>query len=104
MAGTRTTTGTNTTYRFQWTAATARIDAIADGAARWFWRHGAGNHGTDDAPITYDSLSITEKVAILDAHIAQVMTDAATAEKSVADQESARLAADQYSKDNYRLG
>lgn len=104
MAGTRTVSGSNVTYDFKWTAATTRLDAIADAAAHWIFDHGAGDHGTIEAPILYASLSAAQKLALLDAHLARVITDAATAYKSQADQDAARAAAAVYTGENYGLG
>lgn len=103
MAGTRTTTGANTTYKFEWTKATASIDAIADAAAHYLWDHGYGDHGAEEAPILYSDLTVAQKLAILNAHLAKVLTDAATTYKSNTDQDEARIAADEYAKTNYTL-
>ena len=103
MAGTRTVSGSNVTYDFKWVGPTARLDAIGDGAAHWLWDHGYGDHGTAEVPVAYASLTVTQKLAILDAHLAQVLTDAATAYKSQSDQDAARIAADAYATSNYGL-
>ena len=100
MAGTRTVNGLNTTYKFEWTSATARIDAIADGAAHQLWNDGYGNHAEG---VLYVNLTVTQKLAMLDLYLAKVLTDLATTYKITLDRDAAMVAAGEYAKSNYEL-
>ena len=93
MAGTRTGSGSTTTYTFSWTG--ANLDAIADAAARRIY---ATTGNTD-----YDALTIQQKVNILDGYIAQTLTDIAAAYKRDTDMQAAMMAADAYARSNYGL-
>ena len=93
MALTRTTSNSNATYTFKYTATTAIIDKKADQAAHYLFDVGYGDHGTDEAPKTYDMLTATEKRAILDKHVLQVILDASKAYRVNSDMDASRQSA-----------
>ena len=69
MALTRTVNGSNATYKFLYTATTAIMDKKADQAAHYFFNLGHGDHGTEEVPKTYDTLTAVEKCAIYSGRI-----------------------------------
>ena len=79
MAGTFTTAGGKTTVTFTQTAPTAKMQAIVEAAAHWWFDGGMGNHGTTDAPILFTSLTNQQKLDIVDAYIKRIIIDAARA-------------------------
>ena len=90
MALTRTISNGNATYTFKYTAITAIIDKKADQAAHYLFDAGYGDHGTEEVPKTYDMLTATEKRAILDKHVLQVILDASKAYRVNADMDVSR--------------
>ena len=93
MALTRTVNGSNATYKFLYTATTAIMDKKADQAAHYLFDIGYGDHGTEEVPKTYDMLTATEKRAILDKHVLQVILDASKAYRVNADTSVSRQSA-----------
>lgn len=93
----RTANGANVTYSFEYTGAQAKIDEIADSAARQIYAR-----AEQTAP--YDTLTIAQKLIILDDYIKMVFLDLASAYKIQADMEAARDAAEIYTQNNYTLG
>ena len=92
MAGKFTVSGTDTTITFTYTAPTAQIQAIVNDAAQYYWNIGMGNHGTQEEPILFTSLTNQQKLNLLDQQTKQVHLDAANTQKSVKAQETARVA------------
>lgn len=101
MTGSRTGTGATTTYTFSW--AGANLDAIADAAARQVWINTATPTGYKTIA-EYETLTIQQKVNILDSHIAETLTELATIYRRNFDTQAAQVAADTFSKVNYGLG
>lgn len=99
MTGTRTVSGANTAYKFEWTATTARIDAIADGAAHQLWLDGYGKVEGE----LYANLTVAQKLIILDNYLAKVLTDLATIYKINLDRDAAMVTAAEFAKTNYGL-
>lgn len=93
MAGQRSGAGATTTYTFTWTG--ANLDAIADAAARRIY---ATQDGKD-----YDSLTVQQKVNILDAYIAETLTEHAAAHKHSTEQIAARATAQAFIENNLRM-
>ena len=93
MTGSRTGTGATTTYTFVWTG--PNLDAIADAAARRIY---AMQDGKD-----YDSLTVQQKVNILDAYIAEMLTEHAAAHKHSTEQIAARATAQAFIENNLRM-
>lgn len=92
MTGKFTVSGSNTTVEFSYTALTATIQSIVGGCAEYLWEHGYGDHGTSENPILFTSLSNQQKLDLVDAHVKNVIVDAANTQKSVKAQEAARVA------------
>lgn len=99
MAGQRTSSSGNATYTFTYTANIARIDEIANGAARSIWIANNPNLPTTD----YDSLSVQQKINILDLYISSHFTALATNNKLDTDVLAAEIAAQAYANTNYGL-
>lgn len=100
MTGSRTGTGASVTYTFSWTG--TNLDAIADAAARQIWINTATPTGYKTIA-EYEALSIQQKVDLLDGYIAANLTALASLYKRNTDMQSALIAADAFSKQNYGL-
>jgi len=87
--------GTETKITFEWTALTAKIQSIVGDCSEYLWNHGLGDHGTTEVPILYSSLSNNQKLALVEAHLKDVIINAANTHKSVEAQEAARLLEEQ---------
>jgi hypothetical protein len=85
-----TVSSTSTTITFTFTAPTGQIQSIVGGAAECLWNVGYGNHGTDEVPILFSSLTNQQKLDLVDEHLKRVVLDAANTQKSVKAQETAR--------------
>jgi hypothetical protein len=83
---------TKTTVSFNYVATTAQIQSIVGLASEYLWEHGQGNHGTEDKPILFASLTNTEKLVLVDEHLKRVVVDLANTQKSIKAQETARQA------------
>lgn len=92
MTGKFIVSGQNTTIAHSWTALTAVMQSIVGGAAEYFWNNGLGNHGTQETPILFSSLTNQQKLDILDEYFKRVALDAANTNKSIKAQEAARSA------------
>lgn len=99
MAGQRTAGGGNATYTFTYTGLAARIDEIANGAARAIWM----SQNVDADPAIYDALPIQQKINILDVSISRRLTALATNNKRDMDVLAAKLAAEAYADENFGL-
>lgn len=64
-------------FTFSKTAPNAKMQSIALQAAQYLFDHGYGDHGTPEAPRTFESLSNAERLAILDQYIANTLRDTA---------------------------
>jgi len=93
MAGQRSGAGATTTYTFTWTG--ANLDAIADAAARRIY---ATQDGKD-----YDSLTVQQKVNILDAYIAEMLTENAAIYTHAAEIKAAQEKAQAFIDNNLRM-
>ena len=93
MAGQRSGSGAMTTYTFSWTG--ANLDAIADAAARRIY---AMQDGKD-----YDSLTVQQKVNILDAYIAEMLTENAAVYTHTTELKAAQVKAQSFIDSNLRL-
>lgn len=94
MTLTRVSNELDTTYSFVYVAPTAEIDNIANCACHEYWLHGKGRHG---AGVTYDDLTLAEKLAILDDVVSTMLIK--KAEKFESD--AASRAAQDIVKENY---
>ena len=65
MAGSFIVNNGTTTLRLDYTATTAKIQAVSSDAVHILWDRGRGDHGTDDEPIVWGDLSNQDKVDIL---------------------------------------
>lgn len=79
MAGSFTVNGGNTTITFTQTAPTAKMLAIITAAAHGLWNKGIGNHGTDAAPIVFESLTNQQKLDIVDVFYKKITIELASA-------------------------
>ena len=103
MAGTFETGGGNTTIVFKYINPTAKTVEILTEAAHYLWGHGYGDHGTEEAPVEFASLSNQEKLDIVDAHLRRVIMDAAKTYHANAAQDTARETALEYADSNLDL-
>jgi hypothetical protein len=90
MSGKFTVSGTSTTITFAYTALTAQVQSIVGGCAEYLWDHGYGDHGTQEIPILFASLTNQQKLDLVDEHLKRVVLDAANTQKSIRAQEVAR--------------
>lgn len=58
--------GSNVTVIFEYTALIEKVQAVVGDAAHSLWNSGHGNHGTDENPRTWNDLTNTEKLNIVD--------------------------------------
>ena len=82
--------GTETKITFEWTKPTTIIQLIVGDCAEYLWNHGYGNHGTTEAPILYSSLSNNQKLALVEAHLKDVIINASNTFKSIKAQDAVR--------------
>jgi hypothetical protein len=85
-----TVSGASTTITFSYTALTGQIQSIVGGCAEYLWEHGYGDHGTEEIPILFASLTNQQKLDLVDEHLRRVVLDAANTQKSLRAQEAAR--------------
>ena len=85
-----TVSGTDTKITFEWTALTEKIVSIVSDCAEYLWNHGYGNHGTEEAPILFDDLNNNQKLALVEAHLKDVIINASNTFKSIKAQDAAR--------------
>ena len=81
MAKQATLTQTNgdTTLKLEFTFPTATMLKYATAWAKYDWNHGYGDHGTEEEPIEFDSLTNQEKInIILDRVLAMGKAEATT--------------------------
>jgi hypothetical protein len=62
-------------------------------AAEYLWSVGYGNHGTDESPILFSSLTKRQKLDLVSDHLERVIRDAASSFKSNQAQDAARTQA-----------
>ncbi len=99
MAGTRTTASGNATYTFAWTKTTAIIDEIADNAAHKIWR----NSHPDELDANYTTLTVQQKINIIDVFLAKQITALAGNYKKDVDVAATISTDDTYINANYGL-
>ena len=85
-----TVTGSTTKISFEATAPTTTIQSIVGSASEYLFEHGYGDHGTEEAPILFASLTNQQKLDLVGKHLKQVILDLANTHKSVKAQEAAR--------------
>ena len=85
-----TVSGTDTTITFSWTALTEKIVSIVGDCSEYLWEHGYGDHGTEEAPIVFDDLNNNQKLALVEAHLKDVIINASNTNKSLKAQDAAR--------------
>lgn len=88
-------TNGNRTFTFTKTVPSQKLLDMADKAWRYLFAVGYGDHGTPEAPKTFDSLTNAEKLAILDAYISAVLRDAAKTWHITEAIEAVRITAEQ---------
>ena len=87
-----TISGTETKITFEWTALTEKIVSIVGDCSEYLWDHSYGDHGTEEAPILFDDLNNNQKLALLEAHLKDVIINASNTFKSNKAQTVAREA------------
>ena len=92
MASSFTVINGNTKIDFNYTAVTAVIQNIIGNAAEYLWNHGYGNHGTEETPILFSSLTNNQKLSLVEDHVKKVVIDCANTNKSIKAQDLAREA------------
>ena len=90
MSSKFTTIGTKTKITFEYEHDTAMIVSVVDDCAEYLWEHGYGDKGTEEAPIVFDDLNNNQKLALVEAHLKDVIINAANTHKSIEAQEAAR--------------
>lgn len=90
MTATFTVLSGNTTMTFVYTAPTAKVQSIVGDCAEYLFTHGYGNHGTEDKPILFLSLSNQQKLDMVDLYLKQCVVDAGNSMKSNRAQDVAR--------------
>ena len=85
-----TISGTETTITFSWTALTEKIVSIVSDCSEYLWEHGMGDKGTEEAPILFDDLNNNQKLALVEAHLKDVIINASNTFKSIKAQDAAR--------------
>jgi len=88
-------TNGNRTFTFSKTVESVKLLDMAEKAGRYLFSVGYGNHGTLEQPKTFDDLTSTEKLAILDSYIGTVLRDAAHTWHVTSAMEAARIAAEE---------
>lgn len=83
------------TFTFSKVVPSAKPLDMAEKAGRYLFAVGYGDHGTPEAPKTFDDLTNPQKLAILDAYIANVLRDAAKTWHITEAIETARIAAEE---------
>lgn len=92
MTATISTSGANTTITLAYTAPNATMLSVVGAAAEYLFNHGYGNHGTEESPIVFADLTNQQKVNLVEAHVKDVIINAANTHKSIAAQDAAREA------------
>ncbi len=82
--------GDKITIRFDYTALTGNIQALAGDAAHGLYDKGFGNHGDEKELIVWEDLNNTDKLAILDAYVKNGLRAEAASYASNAAQKVAR--------------
>lgn len=54
------------TITFSYTANKAKLDTTLDDAAHYIWNLGYGDHGTAEAPRTWEQTNNSERLALID--------------------------------------
>ena len=83
--------GDKTKITFEWESLTTLIQSIVGDCAEYLFNHSYGNHGTEEEPILYSSLTNVQKLALVEAHLRDVIINASNTFKSLEAQEAARL-------------
>ena len=104
MTTTYTATATTGTLTIKYVYDKAQIESVLVDACHYLWDHGQGPHGTEEEPITFAQLTVGQMEVMIDSHVRQVLIDAASTYKSLADQEAARAAAALAANTTYKLG
>ena len=92
MSSKFTVIGQETKITFEWTKPTTIIQLIVGDCAEYLWNHGYGDKGTEEAPILFSSLSNNQKLALVEAHLKDVIINASNTFKSNKAQTIAREA------------
>lgn len=103
MTTTYTTTSTTGKLTITFEHAKGPMAAVLTDGCHYLWNNGKGPHGTTEAPILFTDLTVPQMAQIIDDHIKEVLVDAASTYKSLADQEVARTAAATASTTTYKL-
>ena len=85
-----TVNGTETTVHFEWTTTTANILSIVGDCSEYLFNHGYGDHGTEEEPIVFADLNNNQKLALVEAHLRDVIINASNTFKSIKAQDAAR--------------
>ena len=91
----RTVSAGNVTYTITRTGVTSVLDATLTFAAHYWWDAGMGEHGTQEVPVTFEELTVQQKMNIVEEMYARVTKDAARTYNSITAQNAARITADQ---------
>jgi hypothetical protein len=104
MTTTYTATTTTGALTIKYVYDKAQIESVLVGACHYLWDHGQGPHGTDEAPVTFEQLTVAQMEQMIDDHVRDVLINAASTYKSLAGQDAARVAAALAATTTYKLG
>ena len=85
-----TISGTDTKITVEWTAPTDKITSIVGDCAEYLFNHGYGDHGTEEEQIVFADLNNNQKLALVEAHLKDVIINASNTFKSIKAQDAAR--------------
>ena len=84
--------GDKTKITFEWESLTTLIQSIVGDCAEYLFNHSYGDHGTEEAPTLFDDLNNNQKLALVEAHLKDVIINASNTFKSNKAQTIAREA------------
>ena len=84
--------GDKTKITFEWESLTTLIQSIVGDCAEYLFNHSYGDHGTEEAPILFGDLNNNQKLALVEAHLKDVIINASNTFKSNKAQTIAREA------------
>lgn len=98
-----TTSNGNGTITLSYTAPLAKIQSLAESAAEFLFARGYGDHGTEEEPLTFDDLTNTQKLEILDQIVKEILMNYAKTGYIDAEIETARLSAIAQAAQDFQL-
>lgn len=94
MSATFNVSGGNTTITINYTAVTAKVQDTIGNAALNLWNRGLGDHGTEETPITFDSLTNQQKLNLVDEYVLRIIRDLAKTQNILTQSDAAKSTAE----------